>query len=372
MTTTPQRVDRLLGYLESDPDNLTLLADAAQAALEADRAALAETLLQRYAERAPAPPQLVNLAGLAALRQGRFDEAAARFEPMLAEQPDDAVLRFNLALARAGQADWAGVVALLDEAVADTVPAAATLRLQALHQLGDLEGALAWGAAMAARGGDDPALMGALSAAAMDAEDTELAAGYARRGGDNPEALATLGLLRLEAADPEDAAALFERALAGRADSGRALLGRGLAALADHRGEAAARDLDKATAVFQDHLGTWIAAGWAHFVAGDLERARQRLATALALDDTFAEAHGGLAVIDVLEGRLDDGRRGARTALRLDRECFSGLLARSLLLQADGDPDAAERLRRTAMEAPVGPSGQSISQMAAALASRRR
>jgi len=372
MSSTVERVDRLLAFLESDPGNQNLMADAAAAALEAGRLSLAEELVDRYAALAPPPPRLINLAGLAALRQGRYDDAAARFEQMLADAPGDPTLRYNLAWARAGRQDWVGVAELLDETVAEAIPAAATLKVQALHQQGELEDALAWGAGFADRWPNDSNLLGALSAAAMDAEQVELAADYARRAGDAPDGLATLGMLQLDQASPQEALALFDRALELQKDSGRALLGKGLVALAELEGAEAARHLDRAAAVFGDHLGTWVSAGWAYFVAGDFVRARQRFETAIAVDDTFAEAHGGLAVIDVLEKRFDEARRGARTALRLDRECFSGVLARSLLLEAEGDSTAAGRLRQAALETPVGPSGQTIAQMAAMLAARRR
>jgi tetratricopeptide (TPR) repeat protein len=372
VSATALRVDRLLAYLESDPDNRNLMADAAAAALDEGRAELAEQLVDRYAALAPPPPALVNLAGLAAMRQGRYDAAAARFEDLLGESPDDPTLRYNLAWARAGAQDWAGVAALLDETVAEVIPAAATLKVQALHQMVELEDALAWGAGFLERRPGDPALLGALSAVAMDAEEMALAADYAQRAGDTPEALVTLGLLRLDQAQPADAVSLFDRALEGGRDNGRALLGKGLAALAQDQAGDATRHLDHAAGVFGDHLGAWVAAGWAYFVAGDLVRARQRFETALALDDTFAEAHGGLAVLDVVEKRFDEARRGARTALRLDRECFSGVLARSLLLEADGDPAAAERLRQAAMDTPVGPSGQTIAQALAMFAPRQR
>jgi len=372
VSSTAQRVDRLLAFLETDPGNLSLIADAAGAAMEDGRFALAGELVDRYATLAAPPPALTNLAGLAAMRTGRYGMAADYFDGALAATPDDPTLRYNLAWARAAQKDWAGASQALDETVAASIPAAASLKVQMLHQLGEIEDALAWGAGFVDRYPDNVELLGALSAVAMDAEEVELAASYAERAGDAPEALATLGMLRLDETRLEDSADLFDRALGVNQDCGRALLGKGLVSLARADAGEAARFLDRAATVFSDHLGSWIAAGWAYFTARDLVRARQRFETALAIDDTFAEGHGGLAVVDVLEGRLDEARRGAQVALRLDRECFSGVLARSLLLDAAGDAAGAERLRSAALEVPVGPSGQTISQVMAALASRRR
>lgn len=372
VSVATERVERLLGFLETDPDNLTLMGDVAVAALEAGRFDIVGQLLDRHAALAPPPPQLVNLAGLAAMRQGRFDDAEALFARALAADPQDPTLRYNLAWARATRSDLAGASELLDETVAAAVPAAAALKVRMLHRQGEIEDALAWGAGFVDRFPRDAELLGALSAAAIDAEELELAAAYAERAGDTPDALSTLGMLQLDLAQTDQAAELFDRALAAQHDSGRALLGKGLVAMAALDGAEAARHFDRAAAIFGDHVGSWVTAGWAYVLASDLVRARQRFETAIAVDDTFAEAHGGLAVVDVLDKRLDEARRGARTALRLDRECFAGVLARSLLLEADGDAAAAGRLRRAALETPVGPSGQTITQMSNLLASRRR
>jgi Tfp pilus assembly protein PilF len=372
MSSTAERVDRLLDFLKSDPDNLNLLRDAAEAALADGRFALAQDLVDRHAAVAPPPPPLVNLAGLAAMGEGRFAAAAVLFARCLEATPDEPTPRYNLAWARAAQRDWAGASELLDESVAAAIPAAATLKVQMLHHLGEVEDALAWGAGFVDRYPNDLALLGALSAVAMDAEELELAAGYAERAGESPEGLATLGMLRLDQAGLEAAEQSFDRALSANGDCARALLGKGLVGLARSDSAAAASYLDRAASFYGDHLGSWVAAGWAYFTAGDLVRARQRFETAVAVDGTFAEAQGGLAVIDVIEGRLDEGRRRAQTALRLDRMCFSGVLARSLLLEAEGETAAAERLRNAALNVPVGPSGQTIAQMAALLGARRR
>ena len=66
MSSTEQRVDRLLGYLDADPENLQLIADAAEAAMEAHRYAVVEGLVERHAAVQPPPTSLLNLAGLAA------------------------------------------------------------------------------------------------------------------------------------------------------------------------------------------------------------------------------------------------------------------------------------------------------------------
>jgi hypothetical protein len=54
------------------------------------------------------------------------------------------------------------------------------------------------------------------------------------------------------------------------------------------------------------------------------------------MDRNFAESHGALAVVDALQARPADARRGIARALRLDRGCVSAVLAQKLLGRASG------------------------------------
>jgi tetratricopeptide (TPR) repeat protein len=359
---TSEALSRLLGYLDADPANPALLADTAAAALGDQQPGVADELLDRYEAVRPLPPGLLNLRGMIALADDRFEDAATVFESLLATAPSDPVLRFNLAYARSMLGDHQAVIDLIDNEVAAAAPRAVALKTHALHVLGDTEAAVAWGRPFAEALEGDADLMSALSVAALDNEDIELARAYAEKAGDTHEGLSTLGLLALGDQDLTQSTSLFDQALEVFPDSARALMGKGLTLMLSEQPDKAAPLIDRSAEIFVDHLGTWITAGWAYFAKGDMATARQRFEHALALDDTFAESHGALAVLDIVEGNIDSARRRADVALRLDRECLSAALARSLLLTADGKPEAGERVRRIAMNLPVGVGGQSINQ----------
>ena len=123
---------------------------------------------------------------------------------------------------------------------------------------------------------------------------------------------------------------------------------------------AAAELIEQGATVFGDHLGSWIAVGWAQFASQDYPASRATFEKTLALDDTFAESHGALAVLDLLAGDVESATRRSQTALRLDRQCLSAALAQSLIAAGAGDADRAERIRSIAFNAPVGPGGQTI------------
>jgi len=242
--------------------------------------------------------------------------------------------------------------------------------VQSLHRLGQLDAALQSGTRALESLPRDTALNGALSIVALDLQMPELAQTWASNAQDTSEGLSALGTLALQDNRLDEAMGYFERGLDVRSDSARNLLGQGLVLMARGDARAAAKAIDRSAELFGHHLGTWIASGWAHFAAGDRAGARVIFNRALALDETFAESHGALAVLDVLDEDLASARRRTDTALRLDRRCFAGALAKTLLLEHDGDPQAARRVRDIALNAPVGAGGQTIAQAMIALAPR--
>lgn len=359
---TESRLDRLLLLLSSDAENPALLGDAADAAVEERRPEEAIALLERLEAIVPLPPREANLMGLAAMQLGRHDRAEAAFERLVAGGSADATVRANHAWAKAMQKDLDGALALLDDPLAFERPEAAMLKVQILHEQGEFEEAARLARIYVERHPDHRGLLAAASVLALDVEDAELAARCAAAAGDHPAALATLGTLALGEDRATEALAMFDRALERDSGAPRAWVGRGLAKLLSGDSESASEDIDKGAELFGDHLGSWIAAGWACFINRDLAAARVRFEKALALDSTFAESHGSLAVLDLLEGRREQARKGCDVALRLDRESFSGALARVLLAADAGDQAGARRIFDAALTTPIGRNGRTIAQ----------
>jgi tetratricopeptide (TPR) repeat protein len=361
------RLDRLLGFLEMDDGNLSLLADAADAAFEIRELHLAVDLLERYAALARFPPQLTNLAGVVALAEERFSDAVEHFSGLREDLADNPNIRFNLAWALAMCERYGDAVALLDDEAVAVSPRGPALKVQALHHVGDLDAALAEGKALLERHADDQALLGAVATLAMDADDSSLARVCAERAPDSPQALGVLGLYALETNDTNAALALFERALAGGHYNPRALVGKGLALLASGDAAAGAEALEAGATHFSTHLGSWIAAGWAHLIAGDAGRAKEIFVRSSEIDDTFSEGHGGLAVLAFIDGDFAEAERRSEIALRLDRESLGGTLSKIMLLQARGDIETATRIRDIALMSSVGPGGKTLLQALAGM-----
>ena len=359
---TMQRLQTLLQFVEQDPGNLILITEATEVAFEANELEMATQLVARCKEIASPSPELLNLEGMVALRSGRLDEAATIFETLISAGVDAAAVRFNLAWVHALRNEHEAALLLLDDDVVAVSDRAASLKVQALHHLGRIDEALAVGQEMAQRFPDNDSLLGALSVAAMDADDFALARQYAESAKRGADALTTQGLIALNDSNIGQSLELFDRALAEQPNAPRAWIGKGLGLISTGQTDVGIEALRKGAELFGDHLGSWIALGWTQFMERDLKAARETFTHALSLDDNFAETHGGLAVLDFAEGNLDSAQRRADVALRLDRECFGGMLARILLAEAKGNSIAAQKLWEKAINLPTGVDGKTLAQ----------
>lgn len=361
------RLERLLGFLKTDPSNPHLLADTAEAAFEARQFENAASLIDRHPT--PLPARLANIKGLIALEQRHYKDAMAIFEA-LRPVDDNPALRFNLAWAKAMQDDYAGALELLDDETLTISVRAPALKIHAMHHLALYEDALACGDILSQQFPNNKELLGALATLAMDAERSDLARDYATRAGDAAEGQAVLGLFMLGDHDLPRALVMFDQAIAADTGNPRAWIGKGLGLLAAGDSRAGAQALDHGAELFAVHLGSWIASGWAYFMSGDNAKARSRFERALAIDANFAESHGGLAVVEIAEGHLEAAQRACDIALRLDRNCFAGALAKSLLLEQSGHPRSAQKVREAAFIVPIGPGKRTLAQEIVALGQR--
>lgn len=354
------RFERMREFLESDPDNAMLMADCAQAALEADQPGEAAALFKKLDAIESLEGGAANVAGIAAMRSGNQQAAQVWFAKALDDNLGDPGLRFNIAWSKALGKDFEGAAEMLESDVIEALPQAAMLDLQIDHELGRFDEAAEKMVRYLEKFPDYAPLQAAASVLAMDVDDPELARAAAEKGGDHPDALTTLATLDLGDRKLDEARGQYEKALATRPHNPRAEIGLGLVDLAEGKATEAATRLDKGAEQFGDHLGTWIAAGWAHFIGGDLDAARERFETALGHDDTFGEAHGSLAVIELLQGNTESAERRIEIAKRLDREAFSTALAAMLWEQSQGNQEKAEQIFRIASQQPILPNGSTL------------
>ncbi|HYD85978.1 MAG TPA: tetratricopeptide repeat protein [Vitreimonas sp.] len=356
------RLARLQSYLTADPANTALVLETTEAALAARAFPVAADLLTRLRQAGPLDARARSLEGLAAMGMGDFASAAEAFGELARERPDEPAIRFNLAWSLAMTKRFEEALGLISPDLAAALPQAAMLEVQLLHELRQFDAALARAKVHIETHPGHPGLMASVSVLAVDVEDLELAAACAAQGGELSDAQTTLGTIALGEDRADLARAHFEKALSGNPNAPRALIGIGLTALLSGAPLEAARQIERGATLFEDHLGSWLAAGWARLIAGEYANARRHFEHALSIDDTFAESHGSLGVVAAIEGDVEEAKRRTDISLRLDRHCFSGALARALLQQARGNADVAQAIIERALHTPIDASGKTIAQ----------
>lgn len=370
VTTNASRHDTLSALLEADPTNTALLSDTADAAFAEERWAETIAAVERLDKFARPSPERLHQAGLSAMRLKQWSAAADWFARAMEDGVDEPAIRFNRGWSLAMANDLGPALEMVDRPTAEALPQAAQLRVQLMHDRGEVDAAMAEAEALLMLHPDHRGLNAVVATLAIDAEDVDLAERCAMIAGDHPDALTTMGTLALDRMDGDAAARFFDQALAREPSSPRAWIGRGLARMTGENSEGAAAEIDRGAEMFGTHLGSWIAAGWAHFLAGDAITARTRFEKALSIDDSFAESHGALAVMDLMAGDTENAHRRLEVARRLDRECFSAALASMLLAAGSGDADRARAIFERALDTPIDEHGRTLASALAKTATR--
>lgn len=317
------RLKRLLAFIEHDAGNLELRKDAIREAFDAGDWSVARDLLD---------------LGLLAF-------------------PDEPELHYYLAFARFMQRRYVDALALLTAELAQTLPIALVLRARCQHYLGRPDDAIAdckTHLSLVPEHAETHGLLALLlHEQGQNAQATEHAETALRHDATQPEAFLTIASMQSDARDYDAARRSFDVLLQAHPDCGRGWLGLALIELAQMRVEPAARSIELAAKHLPDHIGTWHVVAWLAILRDDLAAAATAFEQALVLNRNFAETHGGLAVVAVLQGREDDARDDIKRALRLDQQSMAVVYAQMLLLKRHGRHNEAQLLLDKFLERPV-------------------
>ncbi len=363
--TTMASLELLESYLKQDPDNLELLARAVDTAISCQKADRALAHADRALALAPGHVQFSYRRAVALRRLDRIEEASSELEDLALADNAHVVPLYELAELRFQQGRYEAALEVIDRvlaapAYADVVPGADLLHARCLHFLGRLEEAIAHLESLLDRAPNRLDLSGPLATLYLDAgrmqDATRLYAQAASAGRLTPELHCVGGFVALQAEDIPLALDRFSNALSARSDDGRAHLGAGLAAAAGQDLDTAAMHLQRAVAAMPTHLGTLNALAWIQILRGEVDAAESTLSNANAVDRSFGETYGGLAVIAALRRDGQRARELIRTALRLDRNSYSAAYASLLLKHGTerGDVAVNEALQFLAKQQPAG------------------
>jgi tetratricopeptide (TPR) repeat protein len=362
-------LERLLGYLQLDPDNEPLRADVFDRALALGKFSVAQEQTTWNLSRSPLDPTWRHRAAVLAMAQACWAEAEPLLRGLIDEGQTDPVLAFNLAYVHFAQGRHETAIALLKPVVdahAAALPQAMTLLLRCLH------------AGKAIAEGIDlfsthaaylrlPEAFGVASLLALDGGRLDLADSWSKAALEQdpqlPEALVTQASLSLSQRDVQGALARLDLALQRHPDDGRTWSAVGLARMLAVDLDGAQRAFRKALLGIPNHIGTWHGLGWCELFRKDLPAARAVFEQALALDRNFGESHGALAVVLALQNQVPEAEASVRRALRLDPRGLSARYAQAILSGEVRDAAGFAHIAQAALAQHRDASGRSLAEV---------
>jgi len=343
------RLGRLEIYLRDDADNLNLLGESADLALQLGKFANARARAERALTLAPGDPGFRFRLASICIAERRLDEAEKILGTLREGGVDLAIVSYNLAYTYVLQGRHGDAIAVLGEALGQSgCPSEAeTLLMRALHGAGRVDEALEVARKRLEAAPEDSQAMGVASLLYLDkgdlSEAERLSAGALRKEPANMEALVTSGSVALAKADRDTAQRRFERAIVVNSRDGRAWSGLALTSMFSLDLPRSLAEFRKAVSYMPDHIGTWHALAWCQILMKDLAGAAATFERALSMNRNFAESHGGRAVVAALQGRTQVARESVAVALRLDPNCLSARYAEAILSGSIRDAASFQR-----------------------------
>jgi tetratricopeptide (TPR) repeat protein len=370
------RLGRVQGHLREDADNLNLLAEGVDLALQLGRLGEARAHAERALAIAPGEPGfLFRLAGVC-IAERRLGDAEGILTELRRRGIQTGVVSYNLAYIHVLDERYDDAIALLREILGrpDCPPESEMLLVRALHAAGRVEEALEIAHARLQRDPEDAQALGAASLLHLDKGDIEQAGEAAGRALErNPQSLEALvadGSVALAGERGEAARRRFQRAVELNPREGRAWSGMALASMLGFDLPRALAEFRQAVAHMPGHIGTWHALAWCQILSKDLDGASATFDHALSLNRNFAESHGGRAVVAALQRRSEDAAQSAEVALRLDPGCISARFAQGILKGEMQNADSYQRLAEEVLRGRRGARGAEVRAMLARLQRR--
>ena len=352
-------------YLAADPENTLLLLTLGDLHHRAGHLQQALDCYER--SRAIDPSNAVAQSRVAAvmISQHRFAEAEAMLAPLVEGQPDDASLWHNLGLARYFQKRWRDALDAFERAQSLGLDVAENFAYltYGYHHLGETEKALALADQWMQRA-PTTATRGYVALLEMDAGNMEAAAQHAQavlaETPDNTDAGVVVGMWSIERQDMERARSEFERVTRAEPDNPRAWLGFALMATYLQQHDEALAAFERTLALMPANVGITVAHAWEKYAAKDISGAESTFREAIGIDRNFGEAHGGLAVMLVMQNRREEARREMELGRRLAPQGFGWVYAQSILLALEGQRDKGEKVLAGALDRSLRPGGPTL------------
>lgn len=342
-------LNRLREYLGYDPENAALALELIEAlSAQGDFVGAREVLMnscQWYEE----DPMFISWRGHLGLALGKYDEAIQAYRRLFEKGFEQPGLKINCALASFQMGKFAEANSLLDEvetldvsnrilkarclAQLENLPSAITDVSRLLtecspEQMAEVTGLLSLLYLDDAQYGQAEEY----SLKALELDDTQFDARIAR---------ASLYLYKMEI---ERAIAEIEPLDLEYPETGRILAMKALVYMYRREFAEAINVYQRACSKMPSHVGSRVNLGWCYFAVQDLNSAEACFREGVHIDRTFAEGHGGLALISAYRENWQESQMFFKRGLKLDPLSPSALFARALYFKNRGRNSEAEKI----------------------------
>ncbi|WP_237062890.1 MULTISPECIES: tetratricopeptide repeat protein [Microbulbifer] len=359
MNNVNEKISQYLGYLKLDPGNSILCVQLGDLYHKLGDLAEARKYFSRALEQEPENSIHHSRMGNVCLSEHKFEEAIKYFEDALKIADEDPGLTYNLGLAKfyAKQFEEALLAFESLQGQLQDLPDLGFYLVSSLHNLGRKKDAIAQAEELLVKAPSNK-LRGYLSLIRMDDFDMAAAVRDANEvlisDPENVDAATVLGNHAIEEQEITKARKLFELVAAREPDSPRGWQGKGLVALLDKDLDSAEHYFRKTLEIDPHQVGNYNTLGWTYIVKHDFQRAEGIFRKGVEANRNNSEVHGGLAVALVFQNKLDEGRREADTALKLNKFSFGAIYAKSIMLKLKGKDKVASKVLGGMLDQPLG------------------
>jgi len=363
--TDANRLTRLLGFLERDPSNISLLLEVLALTITAGDMHQAQQLIAhvetQHIEDSTVWAHMTHLQ----LLIRNFAAAAECGDKAIQAGISHPAVLLNTAYGHFYSGSYAHSAAILTKLTSahDASVDSLLLHARALHHLTASEEAEQLVTRALQIEPEHIEAKGLLALLHYEREDNEgalrLAHEVLAQNTNQLDALLACGAVHFEQGNIEASRKTWRHTVAAHPTCGRAWSGLAQVEFNEMEFTDAEAHLKTAVTFMPDHIGTWHLLAWIYILRGDSALARAALDKSYALDRTFGETHGGLAIVDVLDGKLDAAQLGIRRALKLNPACMSAHYAEMLLLQKAGKTEEIKALVQHVLDQQVPGSNNS-------------
>lgn len=337
-----EKINRHLGFLAQDKDNINLLVELSDLYLADSNMAEA----QKYLNQAEAIDReaCLNKQGLLHLTQGNIPQAKAFFREALVHE-DTRAIRFNLGychfMSNEFEEAWTVLSALIQ---GEHFPEAEILVARLLHRQDAMEEAIRLTGNVLQHNPDNAEALGLLALLYFDFNELELATqafeSSLELDPENYDARLIRVLVRLmeHQTDIEE----IEDLLQINPQDSRLWFALGNTHMIEGDLQAALPALQKAVEIYPEFYDCHIVLAWCQLLNNQLDAANTTYETAAAIIPDLPDSWGGLALIHALSVTIDKAQALIAKANAIDPNCFLTQMAQ-MICMTHSDPTAAKQ-----------------------------